>query len=132
MPAAFDYGNLLTAQAGRGNYQVQRQGANAAQAALGNTQNWAGLAAASAQGRAAETAAIIESNARTTQQGIGSYGNLASSIVSAYGGIAQQGISGKASVETAKKAIEQEKARRGGPLGAIAGMAVGAAGLFIE
>jgi hypothetical protein len=131
MPAAFDYGNLLTSQ-GRGNYGVAPQGANFAQAALGNTQNWAGLAAASAGASAQRDAAIINSAAQTAQQGISSYGSLANSIVSAYGGIAQQGISGAAGVKQAKLAIDQEKARRGSTLGAIAGMAVGAAGLFID
>jgi len=131
MPAAFDYGNLLTAQ-GRGNYNVDRQGAQAAQAALGNTQNWAGLAAATSQSSAQRDAAIINSAAQTTQQGIASYGSLASSVVNAYGGIAQQGISGKAGVRQAELAIEQEKARRGSSLGAIAGMAAGVAGLFID
>jgi len=105
---AFDYGNLLTAQA-RGNYQVQRQGAAAAQAALGNTQNWAGLAAATSQSAAQRDVATIN-----------------------YGGIAQQGISSKASVAVADKAIEQEKARRGSGIGAIAGAAAGLAGLFID
>jgi hypothetical protein len=131
MPAAFDYGNLLTAQA-RGNYTVDRQGAQAAQATLGNTQNWAGLAAATSQASAQRDSAIIESAARTAQQGISSYGGLANSVVSAYGGIAQQGISGKASVRQAELAIEQEKERRGSPFGAVLGMAAGAAGLFIE
>jgi hypothetical protein len=131
MPASFDYGNLLTAQA-RGNYQVQRDGANFAQASLGNTQNWAGLAAASAQASATRDSAIIESAARTTQQGIASYGNLADSIVSAYGGIAQQGIGSAGRIKEAKLAIDQEKARRGSPLGAAMGMAAGAAALFIK
>lgn len=131
MPAAFDYGNLLTAQA-RGNYTVDRQGAQAAQATLGNTQNWAGLAAATSQASAQRDSAIIESAARTTQQGISSYGGLANSVVSAYGGMGQQGISAAGNVRSAELAIKQEKARRGSPLGAIAGMAAGAAGLFVK
>jgi hypothetical protein len=128
---AFNYGNLLTAQA-RGNYQVQRQGAAAAQAALGNTQNWAGLAAATSQSSAARDVATINAAAQTAQQGISSYGSLANSVVNAYGGIAQQGISSKASVAIADKAIEEEKVRRGSGIGAIAGAAAGLAGLFID
>lgn len=131
MPAAFDYGNLLTAQA-RGNYNVDRQGAQAAQATLGNTQNWAGLAAATSQSSAQRDAAIINAAAATTQQGISSYGGLANSVVSAYGGIAQQGISGRSGVRQAELAIEQEKARRGSGVGAAVGMAAGLAGLFIK
>jgi hypothetical protein len=128
---AFDYGHLLTAQA-RGNYREPSQGAAAAQAALGNTQNWAGLAAASSQSSAARDVATINAAASTTQQGIASYGNLASSVVNAYGGIAQQGIASRGNVRVAELAIEQEKERRGSPFGAIAGAAVCLAGLFIE
>jgi hypothetical protein len=130
-PPAFDYGNLLTAQA-RGNYRMQPMGAQAAQAALGNTQNWAGLASATSASSAQRDAAMINAAANTAQQGIASYGNLASSVVNAYGGIAQQGISAKSQVRQAELAIEQEKERRGSGLGAIAGAAVGLAGLFIE
>jgi len=77
---AFDYGNLLTSQA-RGNYRMQPMGAQAAQAALGNTQNWAGLAAATSAASATRDAATINAAANTAQQGIASYGNLASSVV---------------------------------------------------
>jgi hypothetical protein len=128
---AFDYGNLLSAQQGR-DYRAQPMGAQAAQAALGNTQNWANLAAATSAASAQRDAAWINSAANTTQQGIASYGNLASSIVNAYGGIAQQSLSGAAQVKVADKAIELEKVRRGSGAGAIAGAAVGLAGLFIE
>ena len=128
---AFDYGSLLTAQA-RGNYRGQSQGAAAAQAALGNTQNWAGLAAASSQSSAMRDVATINAAASTAQQGIASYGNLASSVVNAYGGIAQQGLAGKSNVRAAELAIEQEKTRRGSALGPLLGAAAGAAALFIE
>ena len=127
----FGYGNLLSAQI-RNSYRGENLGASAAQAALGNTQNWAGLAAASSQSSAARDVAMINAAANTTQQGIASYGNLASSVVNAYGGIAQQGLASRANVRTAELAIEQEKARRGSPIGAIAGAAAGLAGLFIE
>lgn len=128
---AFDYGNLLTSQA-RNNYRMQPMGAQAAQAALGNTQNWAGLAAATSSASAQRDAATINAAANTAQQGVASYGNLASSIVNAYGGIAQQGVASAGRAKEAELAIEQEKVRRGSGLGAIAGAAAGLAGLFIE
>jgi hypothetical protein len=131
MPAAFDYGNLLTAQA-RGNYAVQREGAQAAQAALGNTQNWAGLAAATSSASAQRDAAMIDAAARTTQQGLSSYSGLASSVVNAYGGIGQQGLASASGIKQAELAIQQEKARRGSGVGAAVGMAAGLAGLFIK
>jgi len=131
MPAAFDYGNLLASQ-GRGNYGVSPQGSNFAQATLGNTQNWAGLAAASASAAAQRDSAIINSTAQTAQQGIGSYSNLASATVNAYGGIAQQGVSGRSAVRQAELAIQQEKAKRGSFAGNAAATLIGAAGLFIK
>jgi L-fucose isomerase-like protein len=132
---AFDYGNLLSAQV-RGNYgsfAQNNQGVQAAQAVLGNTQNWASLAAQTSQSSAARDVATINAAAQTAQQGISSYGNLASSVVNAYGGIAQQGIASKANVRTAELAIEQEKVRRGGGIvGPLLGAAVGVAGLFAD
>lgn len=130
---AFDYGNLLTSQ-GRGSYRAQPMGAQAAQATLGNTQNWAGLAAASAQASATRDAATIEAAARTTQQGISSYGSLANAVVSGYSNIASQGIAGASNVKSAQiaadAAIEAEKIRRGSGVGPILGAAVGLAGVF--
>jgi hypothetical protein len=131
MPANYDYGNLLSAQ-GRGNYQVRGDGAAYAQATLGNTQNWAGVAAASAQASAARDSAIISSAGRVTEQGISAYGNMANSIVSAYGGIVQQGIGSAGRTKEAELAIKQERAKRGSPFGAALGMAAGTAALFVK
>jgi hypothetical protein len=123
----FNYGALMSAQ-GRGGYQVQRLQPQSAF----DTQNWAGLAAASAQASATRDAATINAAANTAQAGISSYGQLASSTVNAYSGLGQQALAGKANVTVAEKAIEQEKARRGSGIGAIAGMAAGVAGLLID
>lgn len=132
---AFDYGNLLSAQI-RGNYgsfAQSNQGTQAAQAVLGNTQNWAQLAAQTSQSSAARDVATINAAAQTAQQGISSYGSLANSVVDAYGGIARQGLASKANVTTAELAIEQEKARRGGGIvGPLLGAAAGAAALFVD
>lgn len=130
MAAAFDYGNLLTAQGSR-SYRMPSQGANAAAAALGNTQNWAGLAAATASASAQRDAAWISAAANTAQQGISSYGQLASSMVNSYGGIGQQGLASAANVRAAELAIKQERVKRGSVLGALAGAGAGLAGLFI-
>lgn len=113
MAAAYDFGNLLTTQGSR-NYRMPSQGANAAAAALGNTQNWAGLAAATSASAAQRDAAWTRAFADTASQGLSSYGQLASSVVNAYGGIGQQGISAAASERAAELAIEREKAARGG------------------
>lgn len=133
MPAAYDYGNLLSGQQ-RQDYRAQPMGAQAAAAAVGNTQNWAGLAAASAQASATRDAAMIDAAARTAQQGIASYGNLASAVVNSYGSIASQGIAGYSNTKNAKieadAAIEAERIRRGSGVGPILGAAVGLAGVF--
>lgn len=133
MPAAYDYGTLLTAQS-RGSFRGQSIGAQVADAAVGNTQNWAGLAAASAQASATRDAATIEAAARTAQQGIGSYGNLASAVVNSYGSVASQGIAGFSNTKNARieadAAIEAERYRRGSNIGPALGAAVGLAGIF--
>lgn len=131
MPAAFEYGNLVSAQFGRGGYMRPSSGAAAAQAALGNTQNWAGLAAASSSAKAQRDAAWINAAADTAQQGIGSYAQLANSVVNAYGQIGATGISAVGRIAEADKAIEAEKVRRGSGAGAIAGAALSLAGLFV-
>lgn len=135
MPAAYEssYGALLTGQ-GRTSYRAQSIGAQAAEAALGNTQNWAGLAAASAQASATRDAATIEAAARTAQQGIASYGNLASAVVNSYGNVTSQGIAGFSNTKNARieadAAIEAERIRRGSNIGPALGAAVGLAGVF--
>lgn len=132
MAAAFDYGNLVTAGGGPRNYLRPPQGANAAAAALGNTQNWAGLAAATSASTAQRDAAMARAFADTASQGLGSYSQMASSVLNAYGGIGQQGLASAGNVRAAELAIKQERARRGSPWGAIAGAGIGLAGLFID
>lgn len=113
MTAAYDFGNLLTAQA-RSNYRMPSQGASLAEATAGNTQNWAGLAAASSARAAQENAGWMGMFGRATEQGIAGQAQLASSVVNAYGGIGQQGVSAAADERVAELAIQREKAARGG------------------
>lgn len=131
MAAAFDYGNLVTAGGGPRNYLRPPQGANAAAAALGNTQNWAGLAAATSASTAQRDAAMARAFADTASQGLGSYSQMASSILNAYGGIGQQGVASRANVRDAELAIEREKDRRKTDWRDIAGIGIGLSSLFI-
>ena len=126
MPANYDYGNLLTAQFGRGAYMPQRTPVRSAF----DAQNWAGLGAAAAAGRASDFAAAFNQAGTIAATGLRAAGDVNASGLSAFGGVAGNALQGQASVRqseiAAKAAIDRARLERGSGWG---GFVSGLAGL---
>lgn len=132
MPAAYDYGNLLSTQGGR-NYRAAPQKVTTGDF---GTADWQGAVAASAQGRAMVQAAEARAAADMATAGMASYGQLASSNVAATAQVGSAGINaygGKRQAEiAADAAIKQAEMKRfGSMMGGVAALGMGLAPIFM-
>lgn len=125
---------LLSAQGSRGAYMPSgRGGTDLAQVAIGNTQNWAGAAAASSASKANVLRSQIEAPYALAQEGIRQTGENLRQITASAAGLLQQGSANQASLKIAKMRVDEEAAsRRTRTIGSLLGAGVGIAGAAME